>query len=335
MLFHTRQVHTLTIADENGGDDIALPITFVPAGNPLVHRAGDKIAVAYLIEDSGGYTENPMENYANGAIYTRPQRYGGRRITDNDSEVYSALGLNGRDDVDIDQCFPLGDESPCLLDLAMREFKVENPHLDLDDPVVYAENECDLGDWAVDLYPEHWQDIAGPYVVPVSYWAERGETMCSPTTWDGDPDNLPDGVWVADKEAIENITPYPAGVTVEYINDNAYAVFDSGVKVFAGLYGECKTWIAEGYPAPGIAELRAAAVKYAESVLKVYSAWASGECFGCTVELFECVDGKWIEAEGSRETECWGFIGRGHAEETLKSDFFGPAVKELETAAAV
>lgn len=65
---------------------------------------------------------------------------------------------------------------------------------------------------------------------------------------------------------------------------------------------------------------------YCEQFLDQYNDIINGNVFGCVVETFD-EDGAQISCDS-----CWGFIGTDHAEESLKSDFFEPACKALETA---
>lgn len=58
---------------------------------------------------------------------------------------------------------------------------------------------------AIALYPQYWQRMAGPYVVPIAYNSERGQTDIFVTSWDGDPDDLPDGIWVGGRSERDNI----------------------------------------------------------------------------------------------------------------------------------
>lgn len=87
------------------------------------------------------------------------------------------------------------------------------------------------------LYAKHWQEVVGPWVLPIYYHSERGSTRIHLTTWDGDNDELPDGVWIADRNVIgnlpdpsapdfkERITAYADAVLKEYedwCNGNVY-----------------------------------------------------------------------------------------------------------------
>lgn len=198
---------------------------------------------------------------------------------------------------------------------------------------------------AIALYPEFWQQIAGPFVVICDYCANNhgpGTASMSTTTWDGDPDDLPTAIWVADKDCIENITPYPDGVSMKQVQphpDSVYGVFKDDVEIFRGKWEDCRVWIKEGFPPTGDDELRTAAAKYAEGICSEYAAWCNGDVYGCVSETFSAVvDGdeddepKWEQLE---EDACWGFIGRDYALETLKSEYFDHVVKRLKAEPSV
>jgi len=57
---------------------------------------------------------------------------------------------------------------------------------------------------------------------------------------------------------------------------------------------------------------------YAKSILRIYSDWCNGECYGICVWAYSRVDGRWELDEDSRD-ECWGYTGHEHAQEELTS----------------
>lgn len=357
-------------------EDQELELDFAPCGDDiLIERVGDKLVVAYLVQDSDPC--NPMEDFdAQGNFYTMPSRYGGGSITDDASEIYSALGVSGYGEVDIDDvfyCDPYIDwkgvqqKAHSLRDIAAREFldkfgqdvdlisqALEGLGLELaegetlDQAFQTHKNEIwgDLEDSngvfceevegrAIEMYPEYWQKIAGPFTVPCNYCSNNhgpGTTSLSTTTWDGDPDDLPNAIWVADKNAIDNITPYPAGVGMKQVTpypDAAYGVFKEDVEVFRGTWEECKLHIKFSFPAPNEEDLRRAAVKYADGLCKEYASWCNGEVFGCVTQVFDLTDdGEW-EDNGESDS-CWGHIGYEYAQETLKSEYFEGVIKNLK-----
>lgn len=368
---HTTHTHTHTLTTDN---DIDLELTFEPVGDPLVHQVGNKISVAYMVQDDSA--SNPMtERDGQGKLYTRSQRYGGGVITDNDSEFYFALGLDSGGNIGIGREFPA--DAPwidhngslqtrtTLRDLAADEFLlkfkgdpgrqqlwlehlnttlVEGKDYDIDLKALHRDLvDCDgyfweeIDDLAVSLYPKYWERIAGFGVVPVDYCESNhgpGTTSVGTTTWNGDIDDFPTGVWVADDDVMGNLVAYPPGVEVGQIKLHTgmfspeYELTDKGVRVHQGTLGECWTWMKASYTITA-ADRERALVKYAEAVLDEYENWCNGDVYGCTVELFALVDGEWVEAEGSRENESWGFFGSEYAEKALKDEFFDPAVAAL------
>lgn len=296
-------------------------LRFEPLDNTvLIERTNDKLVVGYLVQDSDPL--NPMEKDSQGNIYTMPSRgWGGRSITDNASEIYSALGVDGYGGVDVDNtfaCEPYTDwkgiqqKSHSLRDFAALQF-LDDMSQDVDltekwftekdiavagtflqalaerrEEIWQDLEDCDgvfseeVETLAISLYPKYWQQIAGPYVVVLDY-SEGQEVSISPTTWDGDPDDLPNAIWVADKGAIENLQ--------------------------------------------GSENLRSAIEEYAAGVCKEYESWCNGDVYGCVVQTFELKDGEWEELN---EDICWGFVGMEHALESLKAEFFESAVEEIK-----
>ena len=268
----TRVTHSLSV-DDNEFELEHAPVDHI---DPLVHIAGDKAVVAYLVQDHT--PPNPMVDHdSQGTLYTRNTQ----TITDNDYEFERALGLDGYGNPDTHKRFTFNSKDWCLYELAQNALAPG-----ADDDEIEAK--------AFELYPKFWRDIAGPYVVPVQYLSQSYDII-RPTSWDGNVNRLPDGVWVADEGAIENM------VSTETV---------------AG--------------APQDSLLPELAVQYAKGVLEEYSNWCNGNVYGCVVELFEQNNGYWAgAADPDLEHSCWGFIGDDYAKSALKEEFFDPMVRKL------
>jgi hypothetical protein len=320
-------------------DGLDVEIENEPYDDPIVERVGDRLVVGYLVQDQD--CENPLKSSdCNGEIITKGSAYRGNSlITDDRQRLYRELGLDSYGGVDIDKGFPcepytdLGglQQTRTTLrslgafvvfsqvmaddDMKVRWFEslgvelVEGGTYDvntfvlrhnLEDVNSVFSEEVEAA--ALDLYPKNWQAIAGPYVLPISYFDERGSSSTSVTSWDGDTNDLPDGVWVACKCAIENLKD----------QDQVHIRM------------------------------------YANAVLTEYSAWASGEVFGCCVHTYtfapndtackdieaaiEAGEGEW-EINYDADDSCWGFIGHKYAKQSLKDDMFDHAVKRLNPVA--
>lgn len=203
----------------------------------------------------------------------------------------------------------------------------------LDETGVFSER---VEEAARELFRKHWKRIVGPYVVPMSYHAERGGCSISFSEWDGDWEDLPNCIWVADKLAIENIDAscHPDNVEIKQVEpypDSVYAFIVDGQETFRGTFGEVHTWCRTKYP-PNFDDLRATAIRYAEGVCNEYASWAEGDCYGCVVETFnragEGDDQEWVR-EGDEEA-VWGFIGSDYAMESLRTEFFEPVLKAIK-----
>lgn len=296
----------------------------------LIHREGNKAVVAYLVQDE--CPGNPMKEFdGQGVIYT-----GGRNddITDDRSAMLDALELGSDGEIDWDKMLTLEgkhctlaehvvdkvfndldvEETRCVLvwqyrygslDLSDSEFneldentmsderifELKMTHRDdiisdLLDPSGYHSDL--MGRAITDLYAKHWQKIVGPWVLPIYYHSERGDTRICLTTWDGDTDELPDGVWIADRNVIGNL------------------------------------------PDPTHPEFNERITEYAKAVLQEYEDWCNGNVFGCVVQTFQRADedSDW-QCDGDHDS-CWGFIGDKHAQQSLRDEFFEPAVKRLQ-----
>ncbi len=299
---------------------------------PLLHIEGDKAVLAYLVHDQS--PPNPMKECdAQGTLYTSSHASGrGGSITDDDTELRYALGLDSYGCIDPDKKVTVGgvkldyaqhvndelfdaldidDVAAQLLwlhrlsytDLNESEFEqleniatVDGPHdlayfkatyedvirKDLLDPNGHFSERLEQ---AIDkFYAKHWREIVGPEVVIVNY-RHYQDTAISVGTWDGDTDELPDGVWVADKNVLANLPP---------TDDPTF-----NEKILA----------------------------YAKSVLDEYESWCNGDCYGCVVQLYKRVDNVWV-AEDDHDS-CWGFIG-DYADQALREEFFEAAVKRLQ-----
>lgn len=189
------------------------------------------------------------------------------------------------------------------------------------------------------LFQQHWERIVGPYVVPVASFGGSCGQGYTPTGWDGDVDDLPDGVWVADTDAISNIgNGQRLNIAVRsgketYKGPLGYIVWDDGKKVkFFEDFKDAAAFVEATYSDRPF-DIATAAVNYATSTLEEYGAWCSGEVFGCVVQTFDLKDPEAEEPEWVPRLDydsCWGFIGEDYAISALGDEFFSPAIKSLQ-----
>lgn len=388
---NTTTTITATLPDDLG--EVELEYEPHDEDNILAERVGDKLVIAYLVQDQDP-SVNPLKYHdCQGDLYTKTP-YSARDgvITDNDSEFYRALGLDSGGDIDADRDITVNGVTDSLWNfaaeavwLALDEGQLANqllachrwPDIDLTaEQVEKLENEpsrqmlthlrlqhgvalmadlkhpngyhCDLvWDRVASLYEDHWQEIAGPLVVPVECNRGNYASSYNVTTWDGDTDDLPDGVWVADKGATENIGDgCHKGVVINagketYKGPNGWIVEVDGNKVAffprvpgpdAG-YGLAEAFVDAHYSHRPM-DVHTAARHYADGVLEEYSQWCSGEVYGCVVHTYDLKsedDGEpqWVKGAVDIGDECWGFIGEEYAVEALANEFFEPTVKRL------
>lgn len=359
----------------------------------LAERVGDTLVVAYRVHDSDGSGCNPLEDSdCQGNLYTRsPYSARDSRVTDNDSEFYSALGLNSYGEIDGERYVTVGGCTQQMIVFAAEALQRELEHEDWCELILWCHQFCskmvlsadeldallsrecsiqlltDLREkyaqqlvgelWDVhglfsdrvhkkveDLYAKHWEQIAGPYVVPVASYSGNYEIRYGVTTWDGDIEDPPDGVWVACKCAIDNIGKGSReGISIRYGFETykgpaGYIVTDDDKKVaFFTDYKEAAAFVEANYSDRPF-DVATAARNYAQGVLEEYSMWCSGEVYGCVVQLFDLrepdvdnpdiADREWVPRLD--HDSCWGFIGTDYAQSALASDFFEPAVQALQ-----
>lgn len=364
MKYRTRtiQQHTLTLDDSTDVD-----LEFAPSDEDhiFVHQVQDKMVVAYLTRDD--YSENPLTSSdCQGNIYLSSDR---NCIWNNPDKVRSTLGLGG-DLPDIEQEFSLDGVAVTLKDLAVDKYLASRDIIGIIDAyfedtdtefdegetyeMAYQSEFTSIRQWAYDLddveelayelYAEHWQKMAGPFVVPIRYQGIGGgcyTAYTNTTGWDGDYDDLPDGVWVADEGAVENVMwaykelldlRFSEFVTKKTSQGKYYGFWQGVYKVRGGTQKLYHGWSeALSYEIlrvhPEIApEVHEKAKNYAAGVLKKVESWMNGEVYGCVTEYFT-KNGDW---EQTNSESCWGYVGEKYALEALKGEWFDPAVKLME-----
>lgn len=377
----------LTLPDNQGV--LALAFDPVDEDNILFERVGDRMVIAYLVNDHDA-AFNPLEHYdGQGKLYTKsPSSARDSTITDNDSEFFRALGLDSCGEINPDSIVTIDGQPDSLWLHATRQVwlamdeeelagqllachewhglklsgdqveKLEGTpsrqlltHLRREHEIALREDlehpsghHCDLV-WAqvTALFGEHWKEIAGPLVVPVSHYSSSYDTTYSVATWDGDTDCLPDGVWVADRIAEEcidqgnrlNITVDFEKPLGQYRGVKSYWVNDNDRQVRSFETRELAAQFVEATYGDRPFDVATAARHYAEGVLSEYSKWCSGEVFGCVVHIYDLQDEgddepSWVQGSVEVGDECWGFIGEEYAAEALASEFFEPTVKRLQ-----
>lgn len=330
------RTHRTTCSVDIEGIDVELE--FDPASDYaiLFERVNCTLVVAYLVHDD--CPPNPMKEYdCMGSFYTR----NGRVITDDTEELYRTLGLDNHGDVDIDAEFeapePWLDHNSILQvkttlrDIsADRYIEIVKGDLDLqsqfleytgvelvegeDYQINLKELRRDLVDCnglfsdeveklADEIFPEFWKRLADPYAVPARYDDYRsGGTQIGTATWDGDVDDVPNAVWVADAAAQENL-PAPGD-----------ADFERRVTEYAtSVLSEYESWCnGDVYGC----------------VVETYKLEAPADVEDLPTAL-EYGLGRWEQTE---HDSVWCFIGYDYALKTLKEDFFNPTLSKLKSA---
>lgn len=174
MKYCKRTVHELHT------EDGTVEIEHEPYGDPLAERVGKFLVVGYLVHDDNA--EDPMT------------------ACDGQGEIvegvaaHKHLGLDSYGDIDIDKNFELNGEMVSLRELAERFYEDFNGTIKISQDAIE--------EYAYNLYGKHWQDIAGPFVVPVSHYGYENYRV---KDWDGNVFRMPQYLWVADDCAKDNI----------------------------------------------------------------------------------------------------------------------------------
>jgi hypothetical protein len=288
-------------------EGIEVELDFEPVfGEVLKERVGDKIIVAYLAQDFD--PENPMTAWdGEGALYTKPERWGGGSITD-DSEWGSHLGLDhyGEPDLELADVTERATENlravigkdQDFIDWCLEEFEEFSSIEDCFDTIDFDYDRFPM--WLHTMWERYlepaWDElyaegVIGDYLaVPVNYCSNNhGPGTASAHTASVDNCNA---VWVPGKNEIDNMT-FPENAT--YL------------------------------------EKFAVAEKYAKGCLDTYIYWCNGEVYGCVVQTHDALTGEQLDVDS-----CWGYYGYDSAIKLLKSELFDPAIehylKEVEHA---
>lgn len=296
----TRQITTAKVP----GTDFEVTLGHVTQqdeSDMFFHITPTHILVAYLVHDDA--CENPMENHAQGAIFTsarnavKGSHEGFQKALGLDSDWTPNLNLVDDEKIpvlaakDVKLSFEGKNEGrlfKAAYDAACINSERKDDESTLDFVLRYVEhsNPEELSEFA-DTSPywrQAWEEgringtIGAKYAVPldvhehglISYAVSGTGPQCVFDTARGG------AVWVADEGCIENF------------EDKSLSYEDNMKK----------------------------AREYAKGVAEEYTEWCNGECYGHVVEKFT-TEGELIE----ELTSCWGFIGAGYAKEQCKEQF--------------
>lgn len=311
MSYYSRRQHYLSNTDTS---DIDVELMFDPNDDPLTKRIGDKLVVAYNVHDDS--PQNPLEDSdCYGEIHHHPRSRYGRR----DSDYYNIWGLDQYGD-------PVVDED-----------KLQNKWVE------YLEA-CLTGklreDPLVQMMNEQVEDVDMRTHCKYA-WVHNcrsGDTKLTEDEFEQYFEIVEDNVlWDYDTEVEDCYKgPDPDAVLLDLYEHSGciWSVHNSGPNCRWDTSGGAATWIPndclrlELDSCTNPQDRRDMAVKFAEQACEAYTSYCNGDVYGCVVEVFELKDEAWVQVS---EDSCWGFIGYDYAEDSLNSEFFGPAVKRIET----
>lgn len=272
--------------------DIDIEYMFEPYSDVLSEKVGDRLIVAYLVHDDD--CENPMTSCdAEGRLYTKPERYGGGSITD-DSSWGSYLGLTEDGEPDLE-----------LYEVKERARELMGATIAKDpDFIDYCLEEFEEFSCIEDCF----DTIDFDYDSIPSWMHNRLEGFIE-RAWD----QLDD----------EGVLRERLAVPVNYCSNNhgpgTASAYTVSIDKCNAVWVPDKEALANFGPTATMAD----AYKYADGVLENYINWCNGDCYGCVVETFD------EQGEQLEEDSCWGFIGSEYAEQSLKEDFFKPALEHI------
>jgi hypothetical protein len=283
-------------------EDIKIEYMFEPVSDILSEKVGDLLIVAYITHDSD--CSNPMkDNDAEGTLYTKPPRMAMDGSITDDSDWGEHLGLTeyGEPNLELGAVKDRARElmratiahDQDFIDWCLEEFEEFSSIEDCFDTIDF---DChwDIPTWLQMLY-DHFLEPAWALLYEEG---ELGTHLAVPVNYC--PNNHGPGTASAYTASIDNcdavwVPDQHCINNMTFLNEHTYL------------------------------EKLAVAGGYAESILDNYIDWCNGECYGCIVEVFDAT------GEQVHEDSCWSFIGMDHAKQSLKEDYFKPAVMYAQT----
>lgn len=296
-------------------DGIEVPVEYAPYYEDyvLAERVGDKLVVAYLVHDYDYRDIEDMLGDGMGKLLSFHRHAPGEQH----AEALEALGKTGDVDKDLDSVWNdhFDEAIERYIKAVLQSYSVdeiverlasEYPSVDAENLLDELENDCRSNDpgnvvfysTMEEVLETMWEEPAyfpgNPDAVVLDCYDHGGQR------WSVSGGGMQcrwdtargAGVWVPDKVLVDQLNSDEAGG----LNRAEQAV----------IY--CKQFLSE------------------------YNAIISGDVYGCVVETFtlaeEGDDQEW-EREGDEEA-CWGFIGSDHAMDSLRTEFFEPALKAIK-----
>lgn len=286
-------------------DGVEHELEFEPVGDTLLtQRVGDKMVIAYLVQDDTGMDIEDLMGDGCGKLLSF-YRYGPKGDL---QEGLAALGNDSDGSMSLEavwEHYPV-DATKRYIEAVLKKLNLdgvvsamEGPdatyHFDRDegdDDETFvrkslAQDANDARGWACVIYDEEMKDVL------TEMWHE-------PKYFPGDPH---------------------AQLLACYDHSGQFwSLRGQGMQCQWDTSNSAGVWVPDDEMRADLDKDPKLARKYAQSFLDEYNAIISGDVYGCVVQTNDA-DGK-VEDSDS----CWGFVGSEHAQESLKSEYFKPAI---------
>lgn len=304
MKIRSRNLHT---ADVEG---VEIELDHVPCDWLDSHscKIGERVIVAYNVSDNDYRDIDDMMGDCMGRIV---DAHNGRDAEKR--ELYALAGCDRYGDKNLDAVwekhFKVATERFVVAIRAKYELadiaamydgtSYEAPYQDQEKYVeACLRQDCNENDWGNVMYCDDLQTVLG------EMWEE-------PEFWPGDPDAVM--------------------LDVYDHSGQAWSISGGGMQCRWDTSRSAGAWVPDKYLLDQIEsdvaenkDRRAQCKLYAEQFLSQYNDIISGNVYGCVVQVHD------LEGAQLSEESCWGFIGTDHAEESLKDEFYNPAVEDAK-----
>jgi len=299
MNYRTRTIHSTDV------EDVEVELQNKPCDWIDMHKAkvGNKLVVAYCVLDNDYRSVDDLMGDCMGRIV---DAYNGRDAEKR--ELYALAGYDRYGNKDLDAVWDKHEDEAIerYIKRLMANYSVMELREGIDDEEVVEAPEIE--DWLR-------QDARGADWGNVHYeqdmQAVLDDMWDEPAYWPGNPDAV--------------------FLDVYDHSGQCWSISGGGMQCRWDTSHVAGAWVPDKYLLDQLdsdvvkgKDRRAQCELYAQQFLDTYNDIISGNIYGCVVQVHD-LDGELIS-----EDACGGFIGSEYAEESLKTEFFNPAVKEAE-----
>lgn len=313
MKYHTRTTHSTDVTLPNG-DEVSIELEHVPCDWMDSHTevVGNRIIVAYLVSDNDYRSVDDLMGDCMGRIV---DAYNGRDAEKH--ELYELAGYDRYGNKDLDAVWDKHEDE------AIRRYveRIVGSHSDEDTITEYEERDASCERMEGETAAETARRYVTADAQGASYWtyvmqeddmqAVLEDMWDEPAYWPGNPDAV--------------------FLDVYDHSGQCWSISGGGMQCRWDTSHGAGAWVPDKYLLDQLdsdvvkgKDRRAQCELYAQQFLDTYNDIIGGNIYGCVVQVHD-LDGELID-----EDACWGFIGSEYAEESLKSEFFNPAVAKAE-----